>query len=74
MPKIDRHLIGKRLEMCESYDLQEGGSELRWSQGKVMLISNGSNILKIGSCTACYKTIEAVLIRWDEKKERHEPS
>ena len=39
-----------------------------------MLISNGSNILKIGSCTACYKTSEAVLIYRDEKKERNEPS
>ena len=40
-PKIDRHLIGKRLDICESYDLDEGGSELRWSQGKVVSISNG---------------------------------
>ena len=35
MPKIDKHLIGKRLDICESYDLEEGGSELRWSQGKL---------------------------------------
>ena len=73
-PKIDRYLIGKRLDICESYDLDEGGSELRWSQGKVVLISNGSNIVKIGSRIACYKPREAVLICWDGNEERKEPS
>ena len=62
MPKINKHLIGKRLDICESYDLEEGGSELRWSQGKVVLVSNGMNIVKIGSRTTCYDTSEVVLI------------
>ena len=44
MPPIDKNLIGKRLDICEKYSLDKGGSELRWSQGKVVLVSNGSNI------------------------------
>ena len=39
-----------------------------------MLISNGSNIVKIGSRTAWYKTMEAVLICCNVNKERKEPS
>ena len=52
MPKIDKTLIGTRLDICEKYDLDEGGSELRWSQGEVILISDGSNIIKQGARTA----------------------
>ena len=74
MPKIDKYLIGKRLDICESYDLEEGGSELRWNQGKVVLVSNGANIVKIGSITACYKSGEAVMICWDSNNDRNEPT
>ena len=31
-PNIDKKLIGKRLDICEKYNLNDGGSELRWSQ------------------------------------------
>ena len=48
--------------------------ELRWSQGEVVDVSNGSNILKPGARSACYKRGKAALIRWDEDKDRKEPS
>ena len=60
--------------MYEKYDLDEGGTELRWSQDKVVLISNGSNIIKQGARTACYKVGETVLILWDANEERNESS
>ena len=59
---VDKGLIGKRLDICESYDLEGGSSELRYSQDKVVLVSNGSKIIKLVLCTACYKTGEAVMI------------
>ena len=63
MPLIDNKLIGKRLDVCHTWDLEEGGTELRWSQGEVIEISNGSNILKPGAHAACYKKGEAVMIK-----------
>ena len=38
------------------------------------MISDGSNIIKQGARTACYKVGEAVLILWDANKERKESS
>ena len=64
-PNIDKKLIAKRLDVCEKYNLDEGGTELRWSQGTVVEVSNGSNIVKPGARTAKVKKGEAVLIRWD---------
>ena len=29
MPKIDNSMVGKRLDICEQYSLEEGGNELR---------------------------------------------
>ena len=52
----------------------DGGSELRWCQGEVVRVSNGSNILRTNARTACYNAGEAVLMRWDESKERNEPA
>ena len=43
-PTVGEKLLGKRLDVCCSYDLDAGGSELRWSQGKVVLVSDGHNI------------------------------
>ena len=54
--------------MCE---LEEGGTELRWSQGKVVTVSDGSNIIKPGSRTACFKKGEGVLIYLDTNEERN---
>ena len=72
IPNIDIYLIGKRLDICELYELEEGGTELRWIQGKVVSVSDGANIIKPGSRTACFKKGEGVLICWDANKERNE--
>ena len=72
MPKIDKHLIWKRLDIYESYDLEEGSSELSWSQWKVFLVSNGANIVKQVYITTCYKSGEAVLLCWDLNDDRNE--
>ena len=74
MPVVDKKLIGKRLDVCFEWNLEEGRTELRWSQGEVVDVSDGSNILKHGARSACYKKGEAVMIRWDEDKDRNEPS
>ena len=74
MPVANNKLIGKRLDVCFEWNLEEGGTELRWSQGEVINVSNGSNILKPGARKSCYKKGEAVMIRWDENKERNEAS
>ena len=52
-PTIDKKLIGKRLDICKKYNLNDGGSELRWSQGEVIKVSDGKNILKPGARNAC---------------------
>ena len=41
--------------------LGEGG-ELHLSQGKILAVSNGRNIIKPGSKTACFNKGEGVLI------------
>ena len=64
--------IGKRLDVCEKYILDDGGTELRWSQGEVVSVSDGFNILKPGACRAKYKAGEAVMIRWDANIDRNE--
>ena len=33
-PLVDKNLLGKRLDVCFEYELEEGGNELRWCQGK----------------------------------------
>ena len=72
-PTINKQLIGKRLDVCLIYELDVGGTELRWCQGEVILISDGSNILKPGARTAKFKAGEAVRIRWDANIDRNEP-
>ena len=72
MPNIDMHLFGQRLDICELYELEEGGTELRWSQGKVVTVSDGSNIIRPGSRTACFKKGEGILVCWDANEERNE--
>ena len=65
MPKIDSRLIGTRLDVCFYFELDTGGKELRWCQGCVKDISNGSNMLYPNARTKCYKEGEAVRILWD---------
>ena len=74
MPSVDKKLLGKRLDVCFEWNIEEGGKKLRWSQGQVVNVSNGSNILKPGAWTSCYKNGEAVTIKWDEKKDGNELS
>ena len=74
MPSVDKKIIGKRLDVCFEYDIEEGGTELRWCQGEVIDISDGLNIVKPGARTSCYKKGEAVMIKWDENKDINEPS
>ena len=51
--------------MCVAYDLDEGGTELKWYQGEVIFVSSGSNIVKPGASSACFKAVEASIMRWD---------
>ena len=74
MPAINSRMLGMRLAICEAYDLKKGGIELRWSQGEVVKISNGTNILKSGARSACYKTGEAVMMKWDANLACNEPT
>ena len=69
---VDIKLLSKRLDVCVSYDLDEGGTDIRWSQGEVILFSNGSNILKTGARSECFKAGEAIIMRWDENVSREE--
>ena len=43
------------------------------SQGEVIMISDGSNILKPGERTAKFKAGKVVCIRWDTNIDRNEP-
>ena len=60
-PNTDKYLVGKILDICEKYDLQEGGSELKLSQYIVVTISDGSIMLKTSECIATFKPREVVL-------------
>ena len=66
-PAIDKGLIGKRLDVYLQYFLGDGRTELLWSQGEVILVSYGTKIPKKQGQQACYKSGEAVMIRWDRK-------
>ena len=45
-PAIDKGLIVKRLDICFQYFINDGGTELLWIQGGVILASDGKNIPK----------------------------
>ena len=71
MPKIDKSLIGKRLEILYKYEEPHTGEEvLEWNQGVVTLVSDGTNLQK--SARSFYKEGEAVLIDFDKKCLRGE--
>ena len=70
-PSIDKGFIEKRLDICLQYFLDDGGTELRRSQGGVMLVSDGTNIPKKQGRKACYKAGKDVMIRWGKNKERN---
>ena len=72
-PIINKLLIGKQIDVCPEYELEEGGTELRWCQGKVILISDASKILLPGARTAKFKVGESVIVLWDANLDRNEP-
>ena len=54
-PCVAISLLGKRLDVCVAYDMDEGGTEIRWSQGEVILVSNVSHIVKPVTRSSCFK-------------------
>ena len=68
-PKVDNTLVGKRLEICWKFDLDEGGDVLRWCPGVVVKVSDGNNMMKKH---AYYKPGEAVMFKFDAIEERKE--
>ena len=75
MPEINKNLVGTRLDVCILYILDDSNKEeLRWSQGEVIGISDGKNMIRCGHRTACYKKGEAVQIKWDKNATRDEES
>ena len=72
MPEVNSDLVGVRLDVCCKYFLEEGGTVLRWCQGVVTLVSNGSNIIKPGKSKACFGVGEAVMFQWDPIENRKE--
>ena len=60
---IDKDLIGKRLDVFLQYCLDDGGNEILWSQGEVILVSDGGDFPNKQVLKACYKSGEAVMIR-----------
>ena len=46
-------LIGKRMDVCLQYFLNDGGTEIFWSQGEVILVSDGEKIPKKQGRQAC---------------------
>ena len=71
-PAIDKGLIGKRLDICLQYFLNDGGTDLFWIQGEVILVSDWTKITKKQGRQACYKASEAVMICWGGNKGRNE--
>ena len=72
-PEVDEGLIGRRLDVCCSYQLESGGAELRWCQGEVVLVSDGCNMPKPPPArSAKFKAGEAVMVLWDACKVRKE--
>ena len=68
-PAIDKDLIGKRLDVCFQYFINDGRTKLQWIQGEVKLLSDGENIPNKQGQKACYKAGEAGMILWDKNKE-----
>ena len=66
---IGKVLIRKRLDVCLQYFLDDGRTEIYWSQEEVILVSYEANIPKKQVQQACYKAGEAVIILWEKNKE-----
>ena len=64
MPIVSE-LLGERIDVLSNFDLDTGGTELRWCQGKVTEISDGTNLLRPGARSRCYDKEKAVVVLWD---------
>ena len=62
---VDRSILGKKLDVCVTYDLYEGITELSWYQEEEVLVSNGSNTVKPGATISLFKSEDAVIMKWD---------
>ena len=72
MPVVNNGLIVQRLDACVIHNLDEGSTELRQSQGEVVLVSDRFNIVKHNTRSTCCKKGEAVMMRWDTNEDRNE--
>ena len=54
-PAIDKGLIGKRLEVCLQYFIDDDGTEIIQRQGEVTLVLYGTNIRNDQGQQARYK-------------------
>ena len=64
-PKNDPSFIGTRLDFSVEFELDICGKELRWCQGNVNDISDGSSMLYPNTRSRCYKDGEIIRILWD---------
>ena len=71
-PAIYKGLIGKRLDIYLQYFINNGTTDIFWSQGEVILVLDGTNIPNNQGWKACYKAEEAVMIRLEKNKEINE--
>lgn len=75
MPVINS-LVNERIDVYTEYDIKnDDGSiskDYRWCQGKVLFVSDGTNI-KIPETRWHYKSDEAVMVLWDPIPELDEP-
>lgn len=72
-PAVDKGLLGKRLEIyCEYKYLDGDGSEPLWCPGKVVAVSDGSNMPKPPPARSNYAKGEAAMIEWDANEARGE--
>ena len=44
MPKVDKSIIVTRLDICQEFTLEKGGTTFRWCQGKVIEVSDEKNM------------------------------
>ena len=74
MPDV-ADLLGERIDVLCSYDLENGSTDLRWCQGLVNEISDGSNMVQLGKRTKskCYDANKAVMVLWDPIPELDMP-
>eukprot|EP00957_Ditylum_brightwellii_P095682 7290571-Ditylum_brightwellii.AAC.2 len=54
-PNVDEYLVGRQLEICFKYDMENDKEALVWHQGVVLAISDGTNMVEIGHRLAKYK-------------------